>query len=38
MRYAGVQPVPVSTADVASALMQLQGALHCCCGSLSPDA
>jgi hypothetical protein len=37
MRLAGVQPVPVSTAEVASVLMQLQGALHCCCGSLSTD-
>ena len=37
MRLAGVRPVPVSTAEVASALMQLQGALHCCCGSLSTD-
>jgi hypothetical protein len=37
MRLAGVQPVPVSTAEVASVLMQLQGALHCCCGSLSAE-
>ena len=37
MRHAGVQPVPVSTAEVASAMMQLQGSLHCCCGSLSTD-
>jgi hypothetical protein len=37
MRLAGVHPVPVSSAEVASALMQLQGGLHCCCGSLSPD-
>jgi hypothetical protein len=37
MRLAGVRPVPVATAEVASALMQLQGALHCCCGSLSTD-
>lgn len=34
MRQAGVDPVPVSTADVASALMVLQGGLHCCCGSM----
>jgi len=34
MRQAGVDPVPVSTADVASALMLLQGGLHCCCGSM----
>lgn len=34
MRDAGVVPVPVSTPDVASALMLLQGGLHCCCGSL----
>jgi hypothetical protein len=31
---AGVQAVPVSTPDIASALMLLQGGLHCCCGSL----
>jgi hypothetical protein len=37
MRLASVKPVPVSTADVASALMQLQGGLHCCCGTLSTD-
>jgi hypothetical protein len=37
LRLAGVRPVPVATAHVASALMQLQGALHCCCGSLSTD-
>ena len=37
LREAGVQPVPVSTAEVASAMMQLQGSLHCCCGSLSTD-
>lgn len=37
MRLAGVQPVPVANAEVASALMQLQGGLHCCCGSLSTD-
>jgi hypothetical protein len=37
MRLARVEPVAVSTADVASALMQLQGGLHCCCGSLSTD-
>ena len=37
MRLAGVRPVAVATAEVASALMQLQGALHCCCGSLSTD-
>jgi hypothetical protein len=30
---AGVDAVPVSTPDVASALMLLQGGLHCCCGS-----
>jgi hypothetical protein len=34
MRLAGVQSVAVSNADVASALMLLQGGLHCCCGSL----
>jgi hypothetical protein len=34
MRFAGVEPVPVSTPDVASALMLLHGGLHCCCGSL----
>ena len=34
MRLAGVEPVAVSNADVASALMLLQGGLHCCCGSL----
>lgn len=34
MHDAGVDAVPVSTADVASALMLLQGGLHCCCGSL----
>jgi hypothetical protein len=34
IRLAGVEPVPVSTADVASALRLLQGALHCCCGSI----
>jgi hypothetical protein len=34
IRLAGVEPVAVSTAEVASALMQLQGGLHCCCGSL----
>lgn len=37
MRAAGVRPVAVANAEVASALMQLQGALHCCCGSLSTD-
>ena len=34
MRLAGVESVAVSNADVASALMVLQGGLHCCCGSL----
>jgi hypothetical protein len=34
LRLAGVDPVPVCTADVASALMLLQGGLHCCCGSI----
>ena len=34
IRHAGVEPVAVATAEVASALMQLQGGLHCCCGSL----
>jgi hypothetical protein len=34
IRHAGVEPVAVSTAEVASALMQLQGGLHCCCGSM----
>jgi hypothetical protein len=34
MRLAGVEPVAVSNADVASALMLRQGGLHCCCGSL----
>jgi hypothetical protein len=34
MRLAGVDPVAVATADVSSALMLLQGGLHCCCGSL----
>jgi hypothetical protein len=34
IRAAGVCPVPVSNADVASALRLLQGALHCCCGSI----
>ena len=33
-RLAGVEPVPVCAAEVASALRLLQGALHCCCGSL----
>jgi hypothetical protein len=37
LRLAGVRPVPVANAEVASVLMQLQGALHCCCGSLSTD-
>jgi hypothetical protein len=37
MRTAGVHPVPISTAEVASALMQLQGGLHCCCGPLMTD-
>jgi hypothetical protein len=37
MRLAGVQPVPVSSAEVSSVLMQLQGGLHCCCGSLATD-
>jgi len=37
LRLAGVRPVPVASAEVAAALMQLQGALHCCCGSLSTD-
>ena len=35
--HAGVQPVPVATAEVAAAMMQLQGSLHCCCGSFSTD-
>jgi hypothetical protein len=34
IRLAGVEPVPVSTPDIASALMLLHGGLHCCCGSL----
>jgi hypothetical protein len=34
MRLAGVEPVAISTAEVASALRLLQGALHCCCGSM----
>ena len=34
MRDAGVVPVAVSTPEVASALMLLQGGLHCCCGSM----
>jgi hypothetical protein len=34
MRLAGVESVVVSTPHVASALMLLQGGLHCCCGSL----
>jgi hypothetical protein len=34
MRLAGVMPVPVSTAEVASALMLLHGGLHCCCSSM----
>jgi hypothetical protein len=34
MRGAGVDAVAVSRPDVASALMLLQGGLHCCCGSL----
>jgi hypothetical protein len=34
IKLAGVTPVPVSTPDVASALMLLEGGLHCCCGSL----
>jgi hypothetical protein len=34
VRLAGVEPVAVSTPDVASALRLLQGALHCCCGSM----
>jgi hypothetical protein len=33
IRRSGALPVPVSTPDVASALMLLQGGLHCCCGS-----
>jgi hypothetical protein len=33
IQRAGVDAVPVSTPDVASALMLLQGGLHCCCGS-----
>lgn len=37
IRLSGVEPVAVSTAEVASALMRLQGGLHCCCGSLSTD-
>jgi hypothetical protein len=32
MRLAGVDSVPVSRPDVASALRLLQGGLHCCCG------
>ena len=31
---AGVESIPVSTSEVASALRLLQGGLHCCCGSL----
>jgi hypothetical protein len=34
IQMAGVDAVPVSTPDVASALMLLQGGLHCCCGSM----
>jgi hypothetical protein len=34
LQLAGLDPVPVCTADVASALMLLQGGLHCCCGSI----
>ena len=34
MRLAGVEPVPVPPPAVASALRLLQGALHCCCGSM----
>jgi hypothetical protein len=34
MQLASVDPVPVSTPDVASALMLLSGGLHCCCGTL----
>jgi hypothetical protein len=34
MRLAGVDSVPVSTPDVASALMLLYGGLHCCCGTI----
>jgi hypothetical protein len=34
IRLAGAEPVAVSSSEVASALMQLQGGLHCCCGSL----
>ena len=34
MRLAGIEPVAVSTPDTASALRLLQGALHCCCGSM----
>ena len=34
IQLAGVKPVPVSNPEVASALMLLQGGLHCCCGSL----
>lgn len=34
MRIAGVDAVPVSTPDVASALMLLFGGLHCCCGTI----
>ena len=37
IRVAGVRPVPVSSAEVGSALMLLQGSLHCCCGSLRAD-
>lgn len=34
MRLAGVVPVAVSTAEVASALMLLHGGLHCCCAPM----
>jgi hypothetical protein len=34
IRLAGVDSVPVSSPDVASALRLLQGGLHCCCGPM----
>ena len=34
IRLTGAEPVAVASSEVASTLMQLQGGLHCCCGSL----
>jgi hypothetical protein len=34
IKLAGALPVPVSTPDLASALMLLCGGLHCCCGTV----